>query len=108
MPAILTTDSLLMCPHLGRVTLTAGQTRATAAGGYVIRPADASGISGCIFAPGGASHPCVTVEWSNPSQHASAGSKVLTEASVGICKAGDQAIQGAVLILQTQQGATAQ
>jgi len=108
MPAILTVNATVMCPHGGQVSFAPGQTSVKADGAFVMRPGDTSTVAGCAFAPGGVAHPCVTIEWQNPAQSVSAGSSVLTSASIGLCKAGDQAAQGVALIQQTQQKASAQ
>ena len=66
-------------------------------------------VAGCAFMIGPVPHPCVTVEWQNPSQMVKAASEaVLTTASIGMCKGPDQAPQGTVLIQSTQMKASAQ
>ena len=106
MPALLTAASTMMCPHGGTVAATPGSTRATA-GALVLRGSDSFVIAGCIFAPGGAAHPCVSVNWMVTATRVKhAGDFVLNEASVGLCVAGDQAPQGTVLIMATQAKAS--
>ena len=48
-------------------------------------------------------HPCVQVQWVQPAARSQAvGDFTLTEESVGLCVAADQAVQGTVLIVFTQ------
>lgn len=106
---MLTTASTLMCPHGGSVLINATQQSVTAGGAPVVRPEDVFTVAGCPLNVSGAPHPCLTVEWvSHATRAKAAGGFVLTTASVGLCKAGDGAPQGAVLIQQTQPKASAQ
>jgi hypothetical protein len=103
MPALLNDSSVMMCPHGGSVQAVTSNTRAQAAGGFLLRASDTFVVAGCPFVLGLVPHPCVEVQWVQPA----AGSKAvsdftLTEASVGLCIAPDQAVQGAVLILAAQ------
>jgi hypothetical protein len=102
MPALLTVASTMMCPHGGTVVAAPGATQASA-GAPVLRGSDTFVIAGCTFAPGGAVHPCVSVNWVQTATQVKHGRDfVLNEASVGLCIAGDQTPQGAVLIVATQ------
>jgi hypothetical protein len=102
MPALLTPDSLMMCPHGGTVIATPGSIRASA-GAPVLRGSDMFTIVGCPFPPTGPPHPCVSVNWVVTAQRVKHGGDfVLDESSVGLCVAGDQAAQGTVLIVATQ------
>jgi hypothetical protein len=104
---ILTTADVIMCPHGGQVTLASSQSKVKAQA-QVLRQGDTFTIAGCAFFTPTGPHPCVTVEWQNPSQKVSAVSdKVLSKLSIGMCKAGDQAVQGMVFIQQTQTKASA-
>jgi hypothetical protein len=106
MPALLTAASTMMCPHGGSVTAGPGSTRASA-GAPVLRGSDSFVIAGCTFAPGGAAHPCVSVNWAATATRVKhGGAFVLNQASVGLCVAGDQAPQGTVLIVATQARAS--
>jgi hypothetical protein len=103
MPALLNDSSVMMCPHGGSVQAVTSNTRAQAAGGFLLRASDTFVVAGCPFVLGLVPHPCVEVQWVQPAT----GSKAvddftLTEASVGLCIAPDQAVQGAVLILVAQ------
>ena len=105
---VLTVADIMMCPHGGSVTLSSSQSKVTAGGAPVLRPGDTFSIVGCAFSTPAGPHPCITVEWQNPSVSTSAASdKVLTKSSIGLCKAGDQAPQGTVLIQKTQMQVSA-
>src|SRR5215468_8026764 len=94
---VLTVSDVMICPHGGSVTAVSSQSRVSAGGAAVLRPGDTFTIAGCVFNISGSPHPCVTVEWQNPSARASAVSaRVLTTSSIGLCKSGDQAMQGVV------------
>jgi hypothetical protein len=102
MPALLTSASMMMCPHGGTVIATPGSIRASA-DAPVLRGSDTFTIVGCPFPPTGTPHPCVSVNWVFTAQRVKHGGDfVLTESSVGLCLAGDQAAQGTVLVLATQ------
>ena len=102
MPALLTTASTLMCPHGGAVMASPGATRAKA-DAVLVRGSDSFSITGCPFVIGGSPHPCVTVNWVvTASRVKHGGDFVLTDASVGLCVAPDQAPQGCVVVAVTQ------
>ncbi|WNG46202.1 hypothetical protein F0U60_20325 [Archangium minus] len=106
MGALLTTASTLQCPHGGAVQAMSSNNRAKAGGDFLVRASDTFTITGCTFAPGGAAHPCVRVQWVSTALRV----KVLQDAlltmdSVGMCLAADNAPQGTVLISATQQRA---
>jgi hypothetical protein len=108
MPALLTTASTLMCPHGGTVTASPGATK-TKAGAVVVRKGDSFSIAGCPFMVGSSPHPCTTVNWVVAAMRVKHdGDFVLTEASVGLCLAGDQAPQGTVMVAATQPRAKGQ
>ena len=104
MASLLTTSSVLMCPHGGTVTATTTNTRAQAGGGFLVRASDTFVIAGCAFTlPSGTPHPCATVQWVVAATRSQAvGDFTLTEESVGLCIAPDGAPQGTVLINTTQ------
>ena len=108
MPALLTTASQMMCPHGGTVSATSSNAKAKAAGAYILRPSDTFIIAGCPFVIGTAAHPCVKVSWSGASKSKADGDTTLNQSSTGQCVAGDQAVQGAVLILSTQTNVAGQ
>src|SRR5437763_523053 len=103
MPGLLNTSSVLMCPHGGTVSAVSSNSRAKAGGDFILRSSDTFTIAGCPFIIGTSPHPCVQVQWVVSDQRSKAVSDfTLNESSVGLCKAGDQAPQGTVLINFTQ------
>lgn len=102
MAGLLTTTSNMMCPHGGTVQVVSSNTKAKAAGNYILRSVDTFIIVGCSFnliVP----HPCVQVQWVTKALKSKAvGDFILTSQSVGLCVAADQAVQGTVLINSTQ------
>lgn len=112
MGQILTASDLMMCPHGGQVSISPLQASASA-GALIVRPGDVFTVARCPLNLSGAPHPCVIVEWQSPSTRVKAGDReagafLLTTASVGLCKAADQALQGTVLIQKTQTKVSAQ
>jgi hypothetical protein len=103
MAAFLTTASQLSCPHQGSVSIICANTRAKANGEFIVRAGDTFSIAGCPFAIGPTPHPCLTVRWIVPAlRNDAAGDDVLTQDSVGLCLAADQAPQGTVLVQSMQ------
>jgi hypothetical protein len=104
MPPLLTVASTMMCPHGGVVTAAPGSSRAQAAS-PILRSSDTFVVAGCTFNVSGAPHPCVSVNWVQTATRVRhAGDFALNQSSVGLCVAGDQTPQGAVLISSTQTG----
>jgi len=107
MGALLTTASILMCPHGGSVTASSANTRAKAGGAAIVRASDTFTIAGCGFSLPSGPHPCVTVQWIvSAVRNKVLGDAVLTSDSVGLCTAGDQVPQGPVTISSTQTKAS--
>ncbi len=104
MAALLTSSSILMCPHGGTVSAVTSNAQVKAGGDFVLRQSDTFLVAGCPFTiPPGVPHPCVMVQWVQAALQTQAVSDfVLTEESVGLCVAVDQTVQGAVLINYTQ------
>jgi hypothetical protein len=103
MANLLTTASQLMCPHGGTVTAVTSNARSTAGGSPIVRSTDTFTVVGCPFAPSGVPHICVRVQWVQPAAQSRAGGDLtLTEQSVGLCLAADQAPQGTGQIVVTQ------
>lgn len=103
MAQLLNTSSILMCPHGGSVNVISSNTRVQAAGDYLVRSSDTFLIAGCAFMIGPSPHPCVQVNWVQTDNKSEVMSDfTLSEQSVGMCVAADQAVQGAVLINFTQ------
>jgi len=103
MSTLLTTSSMMMCPHGGTVNAISSNTKAKADGGYLLRSSDTFIIAGCPLNVAGAPHPCMQVQWVQTALKSKAiGDFTLTLDSVGLCVAADQAVQGTVLINTTQ------
>ncbi len=103
MGALLTTASVMMCPHGGQVTATSSNARVNAGGSSILRSTDTFVIAGCPFVVAGAPHPCVTVQWLTQDLRSQVLSdSTLSQSSTGLCLAADQAPQGAVLVITTQ------
>jgi hypothetical protein len=109
MSSLLTTSSVLMCPHGGSVTATSSNTHAEA-GDFLVRPSDTFTIAGCAFTlPSGNPHPCMTVQWVKSALRCKAGGGfMLSQDSTGLCLAADQVPHGTVLIHSTQTRASGQ
>jgi hypothetical protein len=105
MPGFLTTASVMMCPHGGTVQAISGNTQVMAGGAPILRSSDTFIIAGCAFVIGIVPSPCVTVQWVQPAAQSKIGDPTLTEASVGLCQAATQAVQGPVIIASTQPSA---
>jgi len=103
MAGLLNTSSVMMCPHGGTVSVVSANTRVMAAGDPVLRASDTFLIAGCAFVIGIVPNPCVQVQWVQPVTESQVLSDFnLSEESVGLCVAGDMAVQGTVLIVSTQ------
>ena len=103
MPNLLNTSSVMMCPHGGTVSVASSNTRAKGGGDFLIRSSDTFTIAGCPLNISGSPHPCTQVKWVQTNQRSKAmNDATLSDASVGLCVAADQAPQGTVLINSTQ------
>jgi hypothetical protein len=104
MGALLNRAAQLMCPHGGKVQITTTNTKTKAGGDYVVRAGDTYLITGCPFVVGIPPHPCVSIRWVVTAfQSKAVSDSCLTTDSVGLCIAADQAVQGTVTIVNTQQ-----
>jgi hypothetical protein len=109
MGALLTDSSQLMCPHGGTVQVVTSNSKVKASSGFVLRSSDTFTIVGCPFTMGTVYHPCTTVQWVVTALRSKAvGDSVLTEDSVGLCQAADQAVQGPVQVVVAQPQVTGQ
>lgn len=100
---LLNMSSIMMCPHGGMVNPITTNTRAKAMGDFILRSSDTFVIAGCPFVIGIVPHPCVQVQWVMTDMRGKVMSDfTLSEQSVGLCVAADQAPQGTVLINFTQ------
>ena len=103
MSGMLTTASVMMCPHGGTVQAIPSSTAVQFGGSPAVTATDTFMIAGCPFVIGGVPSPCLTVQWVSPALQSEVNSNpTLTEASVGMCLAATQAPQGAVIISSTQ------
>jgi hypothetical protein len=108
MPALLTTASVLQCPHGGMVSTTPADSNSVV-DAPIIAGTDTSIIAGCAFNVSGSPHPCVSVQWSVTGTRVKrSGAMALNASSVGLCLAADQAPQGTVLISNTQASVSGQ
>jgi|KBSSwiStaDraftv2_1062776.scaffolds.fasta_scaffold05606_13 hypothetical protein len=107
---VLTTMSQIQCMHgaLAQV-LAPTQTAASATEGVVLVESDThTVITPCPFMRGSDPSPCVLIEWSAGAGRVTAsGDAVLTQSSIGTCRAADGSSQGAAIIGQTQTRASA-
>jgi hypothetical protein len=109
MSGLLNTASTLMCPHGGTVNPISSNTRVNASGAPVLRRSDTFIVAGCGFSPGGAFHPCISVQWLTSDLRSRVlANLTLSDASVGLCLAGDMTPQGTVIIAATQQSVSGQ
>lgn len=104
MPALITTASVLQCPHGGSVSIVTTNTKAKAAASLAL-VSDTFTIAGCPFqipvGVGTVPHPCVRVQWVKPNIKTLVnGSPTLADDSVGLCLAADQVPQGPVSVVQ--------
>jgi hypothetical protein len=103
MPGLLNVSSVMICPHGGQVQPISSNTRVQVAGDFVLRSSDTFLIVGCPFILALVPHPCMQVQWVQPAAESQAMSDfTLTEASVGLCVAADEAVQGPVTVVFTQ------
>ena len=108
MSGLLTTASVLMCPHGGTVTASPSDSNTTA-DAPVLTGSDTCTIAGCTFNISGSPHPCVSVQWMVTTTRVKrSGTLALNASSVGLCLAADQTPQGSVLINSTQSSVTGQ
>lgn len=100
MPAILTVDNQIMCPHGGQAILTTSNSLLTVDGSPALLESDIHQIAGCPFVVGVVYSPCVLIEWSSGAESLTVNDTgVLTEISVGICSNAAGAPQGVALIV---------
>ncbi|MBL4686739.1 MAG: hypothetical protein JKY37_19230 [Nannocystaceae bacterium] len=103
MPSVLTTASQVTCMHGGVTTHVPSNVRVKALGSEVLVATDQNAVAACGFAPGGASSPCVTVQWTVPSARVKVlGQPVLLQNSVGLGSNAAQAPQGLAIVIVSQ------
>jgi hypothetical protein len=100
---ILTTTSVVMCPHGGSAVLTTSNTEMIIEGAPALLQSDIHPIVGCPFAPVAPS-PCVLIQWVTAATQTSVrGVPVLLQNSIGLCLNPTQAPQGTALVAYVQQ-----
>jgi hypothetical protein len=103
---LLTTSSVVTCPHGGQAILSVTRNKdAKIDGDYALLLTDEHPIVGCPFTPVAPS-PCVTIRWLTGTTMMSLhGTPFLLATSVGLCLNAAQAPQGPALVVSTQQRA---
>lgn len=104
---LLTTASVLNCPHGGMVSIISANTLVLAGGAPIALATDTFPIAGCPFQiPVGAGmvpSPCIRVQWIvTDMRNGITGSPTLSTSSIGICLSPAQVPQGLVVISATQ------
>ncbi len=102
--AILQFGCTIQCPHGGRATVVAGNTRVKVDGAFALLPTDVFTIAGCPFTlPPATPSPCLTIQWMGEAIRVKiSGTGPLLETSIGLCKAATQAVQGPATISGVQ------
>jgi hypothetical protein len=99
MPAILTIDNQIQCPHGGQAILTTTNSIFTVNGSPALLETDMHVIAGCPFIVALVYSPCVLLEWVSGAGSLSVnGAGVLLATSVGLCSNAAGAPQGPALI----------
>ncbi len=92
-----------MCPHGGQVTAMASSPRVALGGMPATTTADTFVVAGCAFNVGGSPHPCMKIQWVVPAVRVKvAGQPAVLQTSTGLAVAGDQAPQGAPIVVSGQ------
>ena len=100
---ILTTASVVTCPHGGMAQLVTSNTEMIIEGAPALLQSDIHPIVGCPFAPAAPS-PCVLIQWITAATQTSVhGVPVLLQNSIGLCLNPTQAPQGTALVAYVQQ-----
>jgi hypothetical protein len=103
MPPVLSSASVLTCPHAGHVTHTPSQARVVVVGAPALTQADTNMVAGCPFTLPAKPSPCVTVRWTVAAVRVTAGGlPLLLQSSVGLCSSPEQAPQGPPLVTVVQ------
>jgi len=93
----------ITCTHGGAVTVVPGSPRVMVSGMPVATTIDQFLVAGCAFNVASVLHPCIHVQWLTPATRVFVnGAPVITQASVGLGLAPDQAPQGPPIIASTQ------
>lgn len=105
---ILTTSSIVMCPHGGQAQLLTANTRVFAEGSPTLLETDVHPVVGCPFTIGPKYSPCIRIQWVAGSTRMNVSqTPVLVRSSVGTCFNAEGAPQGVAIIVNTQMKASA-
>jgi hypothetical protein len=101
---ILQLGCTIRCPHGGMASVVNTNTRVKVGGNYALLSTDAYTVAGCPFIlPGLKPQPCVTIQWQSEAKRVKvAGSPVILQTSVGLCKSAEQVAQGTALVSGVQ------
>ena len=107
MGEILTTSSIIMCPHGGQAILLTPNARVSTNASFWLLETDVHNIVGCPFSIGGIYSPCVRIEWFGGSTRTNVnGTPVLKRESIGTCYNASNVPQGTAIIVNSQVKAT--
>jgi hypothetical protein len=99
MPAIITIENEIQCPHGGMAVLTTSNTLFTVAGSPALLATDTPTIAGCVFNISGVPSPCVLIEWSGAAESLTvSGAGVVLATSIGLCCNAAGAPQGPAIV----------
>ena len=98
---IITTKSLIKCPHGGSVQLKSTAKYPLSNGYKAVKWTDPGIVSGCCFRVGGKPQPCAKMNWVtyNPLYTVD-GVPGVAWGNVGICKNSNNVAQGPAIVLQ--------
>ena len=103
MEEILTTNSIIMCPHGGRAILLTPNMRVSTNDSFWLLETDVHPIVGCPLARGNLNSPCIRIEWSSGSTRTTInGTPVLKRESKGMCYNSNNDLQGTAIIVLSQ------
>lgn len=100
----------ITCMHGAPATVAPGSPRVLLSGMPAATMADQYMVAGCAFTlPGPVAHPCMRIQWVTPALRVLVnGAPLITQGSVGLGVAADQAPQGPAVIASTQPRVIAQ
>lgn len=103
---ILTTTSVILCPHGGIAQLFSTQVDLTVDGARALLLTDQHPVVGCPFTVGTKYQPCVLIRWLvGATLTMVRGVPVLLQNSVGLCFSAEQIPQGPPNVVSVQQRA---